>query len=145
MPLEQLDELYREIILDHYKSPRNRAVPAEANVKAEGKNPLCGDEITLEVRVEDGVVRDVGLQGKGCSISLSSGSMMTEAIKGKPLAEATALLAGFKELMRGHEPGVELGDLEALGGVRKFPVRVKCALLAWTTLEQGLKGHNKVG
>lgn len=139
MSLEQLDELYREIILDHYKNPRNRAVPSEANVKAEGKNPLCGDEVTLELRVEDGVVRDVGLQGKGCSISLSSGSMMTEAIKGKSLSEARVMLGAFKEMMHGHEPASELGDLEALSGVQKFPVRVKCALLAWTTLEQGLK------
>ncbi len=139
--LEQLDELYREIILDHYKKPRNRAVPPAANVKVEGTNPLCGDEVTLEMQVDGGFVRDIGLQGKGCSISLSSGSMMTEAIKGKSVAEAAALLESFKEMMRGHEPESDLGDLATLAGVRKFPVRVKCALLAWTTLEQGLKGH----
>lgn len=138
-----LDELYREVILDHYSHPRNRGVADPADAKREGANPLCGDEITVSVRVRDGVIEDVRFEGKGCSISQASASMMTEQLKGKPLAEANRLIAAFKAMMHtpsGAEPAAdELGDLVALAGVRKFPVRVKCATLSWITLEMALQ------
>jgi len=138
-----LDELYRDVILDHYSHPRNRGVVRPADAMREGANPLCGDEIRVSLRVCDGVVEDVRFEGKGCSISQASASMMTEQIKGKPVAEANRLIAAFKALMHtppGTEPAAadELGDLVALSGVGKFPVRVKCATLSWITLEMAL-------
>jgi nitrogen fixation NifU-like protein len=139
----ELDELYREIILDHYRSPRNRGTLAPASVSRDGFNPLCGDEIRLEMSIGDDAIEEARFQGRGCSISQSSTSMMTEAIKGKTLAEAKQLLVAFTEMMQGAgtvDPET-LGDLEALAGVRKFPVRVKCATLAWHTLEEALKEY----
>ena len=133
-----LDDLYREVILDHYRHPRNKGTLAPADVVREGANPLCGDEIRLSLVVRDGVVLDVRFEGKGCSISQASASMMTERIKGQPVAEARRRIASFKALMRGEAPSDDLGDLEALQGVRKFPVRVKCATLGWVTLEEAL-------
>ena len=144
-----LEDLYREIILDHYRSPRNRGeLPVPPARHAEGHNPLCGDEITvfLDVQQVDGVdvVSDVKVSGQGCSISQSSASMMSQAVKGKPVAEVRALVRKFKGMMSIEvegEPGdadVPLGDLEALQGVVKFPVRIKCATLAWNTLLQAL-------
>ncbi len=139
-----LEDLYREIILDHYRSPRNRGeLPPPAH-KAEGHNPLCGDEITVFVQVENDVVTDVKVSGQGCSISQSSASMMSQAIKGKPIAEVRALVHRFKVMMSIEEesdgvPAVKLGDLEALQGVVKFPVRIKCATLAWNTLVEALE------
>jgi nitrogen fixation protein NifU and related proteins len=149
-----LEDLYREIILDHYRAPRNRGeLPTPPAHKVEGFNPLCGDEVVLYLDVDDGVVRDVRTGGQGCSISQASTSMMSAAVKGKPLADARRLIRAFKALMSIHESklegdtdgengaaldGVGLGDLEALQGVVKFPVRIKCATLAWNTLEQGL-------
>ena len=152
-----LEDLYREIILDHYRSPRNRgelAVPPAH--MSEGFNPLCGDEIKVYLDVHDGVVADIRIGGQGCSISQSSASMMSAAVKGKTVAEARRLLTAFKSMMSVHESGmdgegdegsgaaddlsdVKLGDLEALRGVVKFPVRIKCATLAWNTLAQGLQ------
>ena len=150
-----LEDLYREIILDHYRNPRNRGeleVPPAHRV--EGFNPLCGDEIVVYLVVEDGVVDDIRIAGQGCSISQSSASMMTSAVKGKTIAEVRDLTKAFKGMMSIHEsslegddatgepleavPDVALGDLEALRGVVKFPVRIKCATLAWNTLAQGL-------
>jgi nitrogen fixation NifU-like protein len=148
-----LEDLYREIILDHYRSPRNRgelAVPPA--VKAEGFNPLCGDEIVVFLDVEDGVVTDNKVSGQGCSISQSSASMMSQAVKGKPVEEARQIVRSFKGMMSIHEGEPEggaeetdgeetlrrLGDLAALQGVVKFPVRIKCATLAWNTLVQAL-------
>ncbi|HLW46739.1 MAG TPA: SUF system NifU family Fe-S cluster assembly protein [bacterium] len=136
-----LDELYRDVILDHYSHPRNRGVAHPADATREGANPLCGDEIRVSLRVRDGIVEDVRFEGKGCSISQASASMMTEQIKGKPVAEANRLIAAFKGMMHtppGTEPMDDLGDLVALSGVRKFPVRVKCATLSWITLEMAL-------
>jgi len=134
-----LDDLYRETILDHYSHPRNKGVLKGADITGEGANPLCGDEITISLMVRDGVVRDVRFAGKGCSISQASASMMTEQIKGRPIEEARALIAAFKAMMRGEPANGDLGDLEALQGVRKFPVRVKCATLGWVTLEGALE------
>ena len=133
-----LDELYRDVILDHYSHPRNKGTLDPADVVREGANPLCGDEIRLFLIVRDGVVQDVRFDGRGCSISQASASMMTELIKGQPVAEAARLIAAFKAMMHGEPPAEALGDLEALQGVRKFPVRVKCATLGWVTLEGAL-------
>jgi len=148
-----LDDLYREIILDHYRTPRNRGeLPVPPARHAEGHNPLCGDEITvyLDVAAVDGVdtITDVKVGGQGCSISQSSASMMSQAIKGKPVAEAETLFRRFKSLMGvgadDDAAGLDedevrsLGDLAALQGVVKFPVRIKCATLAWNTLDQAL-------
>ena len=153
-----LEDLYREIILDHYRNPRNRGELATPPAhKAEGFNPLCGDEIVLFVEVDGGgVIREVKVGGQGCSISQSSASMMSAAVKGKSVDEARALTRAFKALMSIHEskldggpdgsgtdtpvpdPEVKLGDLEALQGVVKFPVRIKCATLSWNTLTQAL-------
>ena len=149
-----LEDLYREIILDHYRSPRNRGeldVPPAHRV--EGFNPLCGDEIVVYLDVDaDGVVNDIRISGQGCSISQSSASMMSTAVKGKTVDEARDVIRAFKAMMSIHEHAldgedgdeeppsdVKLGDLEALRGVVKFPVRIKCATLAWNTLTQGLE------
>ncbi len=151
-----LEDLYREIILDHYRNPRNRGeLPTPPAVRVEGFNPLCGDEVVLYLDVEDGKVADVKISGQGCSISQSSASMMSAAVKGRTVAEARALVRAFKGMMSIHEQrldgedeppdggdgddiAVKLGDLEALQGVVKFPVRIKCATLSWNTLAQSL-------
>ena len=152
-----LEDLYREIILDHYRSPRNRGdLPVPPAHKVEGFNPLCGDEVVLFIDVDPDTdtVRDVKIAGQGCSISQASTSMMSAAVKGKSLEETRQLIRAFKALMSIHESklegesdgsdlqadleGVRLGDLEALQGVVKFPVRIKCATLAWNTLQQAL-------
>lgn len=137
----ELDELYRDLILDHYRNPRNREPLADPDVSAEGYNPLCGDEITMELKFQDSHIADISLRGRGCSISQASGSMMTEAVKGRSLDEARHLIDQFKAMMMhpDAEPPAELGDLEALQGVAKFAVRVKCATLAWHTLADGLQ------
>jgi nitrogen fixation NifU-like protein len=138
-----LEDLYREIILDHYKSPRNRGTLEPPAVRSEGHNPLCGDEIEVYVLVDNGLVADIKISGQGCSISQSSASMMSAAVKGKPIEQVRALIHRFRYMMsieEGDEPdtSVPLGDLEALQGVVKFPVRIKCAVLAWNTLAEGL-------
>jgi len=154
-----LEDLYREIILDHYRNPRNRGeLSAPPATRVEGFNPLCGDEIVLYVDVADDVVKDIRIGGQGCSISQSSASMMSSAVKGRSIDEVRALSRAFKGMMSIHEqsldgddPGtvhsdlvteadaeVKLGDLEALRGVVKFPVRIKCATLSWNTLLQGI-------
>ncbi|MGH2461898.1 MAG: Fe-S cluster assembly sulfur transfer protein SufU [Chloroflexota bacterium] len=138
--MSALDELYREVILEHYKSPRNLGRLAEPDVATRGHNPLCGDDVEISFEVEDEVVTDIRFQGKGCSISQASASMLTEAVKGKTTDEARALVVAFKAMMHGDPVSPdELGDIEALQGVRKYPVRIKCALLAWTTLQEGLE------
>jgi nitrogen fixation NifU-like protein len=136
-----LDDLYRDIILDHYRHPRNKGLLEHPDIANQGENPLCGDEIEISLRIEGDHVVDVGFSGHGCSISQASASMMTEAIKGKPIAEVEELVGGFQGMMRGDDaPDTEaFDDLEALQGVRKYPVRVKCALLSWTTLAETLK------
>ena len=140
-----LEDLYREIILDHYRTPRNRGELPPPARHAEGHNPLCGDEITVYLDLDGDTVNDVKVNGQGCSISQSSASMMTAAIKGKSVSEVRALVRKFKGMMsietEGDEPveDVPLGDLEALQGVVKFPVRIKCATLAWNTLLEALE------
>ena len=155
-----LEDLYREIILDHYRSPRNRGeLESPPAIRVEGFNPLCGDEIVVTVDVESGVLADIKIAGTGCSISQSSASLMSAAVKGKPLSEVRRLIGTFKGMMsihestlpsdrdgggavEAHEPEAidvdALGELAALQGVVKFPVRIKCATLSWNTLTQGL-------
>ena len=137
-PVEfELDELYRDLILDHYRHPRNHTPLAHPTCATDGENPLCGDQLTLQAEVVDGRLQRIGFEGRGCSISQASTSMMTECVQGKSLAEARALIGEFKAMMlHGAPPTPALGDLEALQGVRKFPVRVKCASLGWNVLEQ---------
>ena len=144
-----LEELYREVILDHYRNPRNRGHLENPDATAEGVNPLCGDEIRIEVRFEDDTVSEVAVEGQGCSISQSSASMMTEAIKGKSKSEIADLVSRFRKMMSLDEsedtgldperPGSVLGDIEALQGVRQYPVRIKCASLGWNTLMETLE------
>jgi len=137
----ELDDLYRDIILDHYRHPRHRGSLRSPTSRHEGLNPLCGDEVTVELVVKDGRIDEVAYNGSGCSISQSSASMMTEAIEGKSVDEVNELSNAFTSMMRGSDdvdPEI-LGDLEALAGVRKFPVRVKCATLAWHTLNEALE------
>jgi nitrogen fixation NifU-like protein len=156
--MPNLEDLYREIILDHYRNPRNRGeLPVPPAHKVEGFYPLCGDEIQLYVDVESGQLADVRIGGQGCSISQSAASMMSAAVKGKSVDEARAMIRAFKAMMSIHENAiggdgseaqaeadakaieeVNLGDLEALQGVVKFPVRIKCATLSWNTLAQAL-------
>jgi nitrogen fixation NifU-like protein len=138
-----LEDLYREIILDHYKSPRNRGALEPPAVRSEGHNPLCGDEIEVYIIVENGIVADIKISGQGCSISQSSASMMSAAVKGKPIEDIRALIHRFRHMMsieEGDAPddSLPLGDLEALQGVMKFPVRIKCAVLGWNTLAEAL-------
>ncbi|CAM5782551.1 MULTISPECIES: Fe-S cluster assembly sulfur transfer protein SufU [Brevibacillus] len=144
--MSSLDDLYRRVIMDHYQKPRNRGKLEESEgLIVNLNNPTCGDSISLSLKVEDGIVSDAKFLGEGCSISMSSASMMTDAVKGKPVEEALKLAQLFSDLMQGKEvdDSVDLGDIEALSGVTKFPARIKCATLAWKALEQGIKqaGH----
>lgn len=137
---DPFDDLYRELILDHYRRPRNHGQLAGAPIRVEGVNPVCGDEIHLDMRVDDGAIADISFWGQGCSISQSSASMLTERLKGRPVDEALRVRGKVHAmLVDGALPDWELGDLEALEGVAKLPVRVKCALLCWNVLEQGLE------
>jgi nitrogen fixation NifU-like protein len=143
-PEPELDDLYRDLLLDHYRHPHNKGALEEATARAEGFNPVCGDEIAVELVVGDGVVKDIMFQGRGCSISQASGSMMTDAVKGCTREEAMELVEAFKRIMTNPEEEIpeELGDLEAFQGVAKFPIRVKCATLAWRVLEEGISRND---
>ena len=145
MAWEALNDLYREVILDHYKSPRHHEKIEPHDVEQEGLNPLCGDQLTLQLKINSGKIENVGCWGKGCSISQASASILTECIYGKALEEVLSEASFFKEVMQGKSKIEEkdVGDLEALSGVQKFPVRIKCALLAWTTLEEALRFYEK--
>lgn len=143
-----LEDLYREVILDHYRNPRNRQALEHANAVADGSNPLCGDDVHVELLIEDGEVIAIGVTGHGCSIAQASGSMMSEAVKDRSIETIRTLTGRFKGMMSidgANDPGLDpsrpgavLGDLESLQGVRKFPVRIKCATLPWTTLEEAI-------
>lgn len=136
-----LRELYQEVIFDHNRQPRNYRPMPEADHQADGHNPLCGDQLTVFLRIEDGEVRDVSFVGHGCAISTASASLMTEAIKGKPVAEVEALFHDFHALLTETPPPArDFGKLAVLAGVREFPVRVKCATLAWHTLHNAIVG-----
>jgi nitrogen fixation NifU-like protein len=140
-----LDDLYRRVIMDHYQRPRNKGRIEEGAVTVDLNNPTCGDRISLQMRVEDGVIQEAKFLGEGCSISLASASMMTEAVKGLKVEEALELVALFSKMMQGEEVDLDkfpLEDIEALMGVAKFPARIKCATLAWKALEQGVRNDN---
>ncbi len=143
--LDQLDELYRDVILDHFKHPTHSGELPEASITADGANPLCGDELTFHIAMQDGRVRQVRFKGKGCAISQAAASMLAGALEGKTVEATRRLIEAMKALMQGKGPeaSVDLGDLEALAGVSKFPVRVKCAALSWNVVEQGLAGYSK--
>ena len=142
--MADLRELYQELIIDHSKRPRNFRVLEGTSHKAEGYNPLCGDMVTVYLELDGDRVKNIGFQGKGCAISTASASVMTESVKGKTLAEAEALFGIFHDLVTGKPPASgkapELGKLAVFSGVSEFPVRVKCATLAWHTLHAALKG-----
>jgi nitrogen fixation protein NifU and related proteins len=136
-----LDELYKEVILDHYKNPRNKHALPQATVSRRKNNPLCGDDIALHAQFTDDLVAEVAFEGQGCSISQASASMLTEAVKGKNLKAAAHLASEFRAMMQGSvDPDEdEFGDLVALKGVVKYPVRIKCAVLAWDVLQEALE------
>jgi len=140
--MSELRELYQEVILEHSKKPRNFHVLEPASHKAEGYNPLCGDHFTVYVNVKDGAISDIGFQGSGCAISKASASMMTQTLKGKTTEEAENVFTRFHDLVTGHAPGngEDLGKLAVFAGVSEYPLRVKCATLAWHALRAALRG-----
>ncbi|MFD2922714.1 Fe-S cluster assembly sulfur transfer protein SufU [Halobacillus naozhouensis] len=141
MSFNNLDTLYRQVIMDHYKNPRNRGTVEGDHLTVDMNNPTCGDRIQLQLQVNEGVVEDAKFDGEGCSISMSSASMMTQAIKGQKIEDAVKMSHMFSELMLGNEvddDSIDLGDIEALQGVAKFPARIKCATLAWKAMEKGV-------
>ncbi len=139
--MNDLRELYQEVIFDHYRKPRNCHALGCANHKAEGYNPLCGDQVTVYLKVEDDIIQDLSFEGVGCAISTASASLMTEALKGRKVAEVEHLFDDFHHMVTDVEtvPHPALGKLEVLAGVREFPARIKCATLAWHTLHAALK------
>ncbi|WJH34780.1 SUF system NifU family Fe-S cluster assembly protein [Paenibacillus sp. CC-CFT747] len=139
----QLDDLYRRVIMDHYKNPRNRGKLEGEAITIDLNNPSCGDKISLQMAVEDGRVKDAKFEGEGCSISLSSASMMTDAVKGKTIEEALRMAENFSGLMKGEEAEFDYEDIEALSGVNKFPARIKCATLAWNAMRKGIEKSGK--
>jgi len=141
MDFNNLDHLYRQVIMDHYKTPRNRGA-IEGGVTIDMNTPTCGDTIRLQLAIEDDVVRDAKFDGEGCSISMASASMMTQLVKGKTIDEALRLADIFSDMVQGKDyddESFDLGDVEALSGVTKFPARIKCATLAWKALERGVE------
>ncbi|WP_201714219.1 Fe-S cluster assembly sulfur transfer protein SufU [Rossellomorea arthrocnemi] len=141
MSFNNLDQLYRQVIMDHYKNPRNKGSLEDGSFTIDMNNPTCGDRIHLTLKVEDGVVQDAKFDGEGCSISMASASMMTQAVKGKDIEKALKLSKIFSDMMQGndYDDDVDLGDIEALQGVAKFPARIKCATLAWKAMEKGVQ------
>ncbi|KQU57909.1 nitrogen fixation protein NifU [Bacillus sp. Leaf406] len=141
MSFNNLDQLYRQVIMDHYKNPRNKGSLEDGSFTIDMNNPTCGDRIHLTLKVEDGIVQDAKFDGEGCSISMASASMMTQSVKGKEIDEALKLSKIFSDMMQGndYDDDVDLGDIEALQGVAKFPARIKCATLAWKAMEKGVR------
>jgi nitrogen fixation NifU-like protein len=140
-PFAELDSLYREVVLDHYRSPRGREALPSPDVQHDGFNPVCGDEVHVALDMDDGRVRSVQIRSRGCAISVASGSMLAEILPGMTREQVERLSEVFRRMIHGEDPpaDLELGDLEALHGVAKFPVRVKCALLPWLTLKEALR------
>lgn len=145
MSFKNLDQLYRSVIMDHYKTPRNKGTIENDSINIEMNNPTCGDRIHLTLQVEDGIVKDAKFDGEGCSISMASASMMTQAVKGKDVETALGLSKTFSDMMLGKEydESEDLGDIEALQGVSQFPARIKCATLAWKAMEKGVHEQKK--
>jgi nitrogen fixation NifU-like protein len=144
--MSDIRELYQEVIFDHYRAPRNQHALDKANHKAEGYNPLCGDQVTVYLNIENDVIQDAAFEGIGCAISTASASMMTEALKGKKVSEAEQLFDEFRHMVTDDaaQSHPDLGKLEVLAGVREFPARVKCATLAWHTLRAALKDQHSL-
>ncbi len=145
MTVGPVDDLYREVILDHHKRPRGQERLDDYDVQAEGKNPACGDEVTLQLKFDGDRIDGVGVLARGCAISTSSGSMLAEIVDGLSIAEAREVAAAFKKVLHGETfpTEIDLGDLEALAGVQKFPVRIKCAVLPWVTLLDAILAHKQ--
>ncbi|RCW66973.1 Fe-S cluster assembly sulfur transfer protein SufU [Saliterribacillus persicus] len=146
MSFDNLDTLYRQVIMDHYKNPRNRGSLTDESVTIDMNNPTCGDRIQIHLHVEDDIVQEAKFEGEGCSISLSSASMMTQAIKGKTVEQAMQMSQIFSDMMLGKdvdEMDIDLGDIQALQGVAKFPARIKCATLAWKAMEKGVDNQSE--
>jgi nitrogen fixation NifU-like protein len=145
--LDEMNDLYEAIILDHYRSPRNTTPVESPDIDLEVNNPFCGDEFHIQLKVEDDAISQVGITGRGCAISQASASLLAELIEGKSSAEVRAAVDSIRRLLKGEDVTEEereiLGDIEALEGVRKFPVRIKCALLSWVGLDDALKDHLK--
>lgn len=143
MSFNNLDQLYRQVIMDHYKNPRNKGAIEDGSVTVDMNNPTCGDRIHLTMNVEDGIVTDAKFDGEGCSISMASASMMTQAIKGQNIDHAIKLSQIFSDMMLGNDypDDLDLDDIEALQGVAKFPARIKCATLSWKAMEKGLQSE----
>ncbi len=139
--MSELDELYQEVILDHYKKPRNFGELAGANRRADGNNPLCGDLLKLELIMDGDVIKEIKFRGAGCAISTASASLMTAGVKGRTRAEATAMFESFHSMVTGGAKPADLGKLEAFAGVAEFPVRVKCASLCWHVLKAALENR----
>ncbi len=143
--LGDLDELYEAIVLDHYRNPRNTAPVESPDIDLEVNNPFCGDEFQIQLKIEDDTVSQVGITGRGCAISQASASLLAELVEGKTSSEVRASVSALRRLLKGEEVSDDekemLGDIEALSGVRKFPIRIKCALLSWVGLDDALKGH----
>lgn len=139
MNFNNLDQLYRSVIMDHYKNPRNKGVLDNGSMTVDMNNPTCGDRIRLTFDIEDGIIKDAKFEGEGCSISMASASMMTQAVKGHSLGEAMQMSQEFTKMMLGEDYVIteEMGDIEALQGVSQYPARIKCATLAWKALEKG--------
>jgi len=137
--------MYRDIIMDHYRSPRGKKPVEKADIKSDGSNPACGDELEMEVDISDGTLKQIHVDCKGCAISVASGSMLAEIVKGRPLAEALRIAELVRRMLKGEDVELpdDLGDIDALKGVRQFPVRIKCALLSWVTLIEGLENYEK--
>ncbi|WP_062354589.1 Fe-S cluster assembly sulfur transfer protein SufU [Bacillus kwashiorkori] len=145
MSFNNLDSLYRQVIMDHYKKPRNKGVLDNSDLTIDMNNPTCGDRIRLTMNLEGDKVSDVKFEGEGCSISMASASMMTQLIKGKDVETALKLSHIFSEMIQGndYEDNLDLGDIEALQGVSQFPARIKCATLAWKAMEKGIHQHEE--
>ena len=141
-PFDELDDLYQKIILEHYRNARNKANLTSPDIEYDEFNPICGDQVVLQLKLNDGRIAEVGFHGEGCAISQASASILTELLKDRTLAGAAGLSERFRDMMQGRSSSGEnledLGDLQALQGVRRFPIRIKCALLAWIALEEGI-------
>lgn len=141
----QLDDLYRRVIMDHYKTPRNKGAYEDGAVVVEMNNPTCGDRISLQLKVMNGMIEGAKFKGEGCSISLASASMMTDAVKGKSFEEALRIAEDFSTMMKGGaEPEFEYEDIQALSGVTRFPARIKCATLPWNAMKKGIESSKEV-
>lgn len=143
--MSDLDSMYRDVILDHYRAPRGKQPVSREDIASSGHNPSCGDELQVAVEMDDGTVSNIHVDCKGCAISTASGSILAEVVKGRSLEDVKRIAGIVRRILKGEETDIpeDLGDVDALQGVRQFPVRIKCALLAWVTLIQGIESYEK--